>query len=68
MERIEPGHWYFVVECERCKRGSAFSEAPSPQEEPEPMMEPFSWKCPHCGDERIYQPGQVQRSQGQYKQ
>jgi predicted RNA-binding Zn-ribbon protein involved in translation (DUF1610 family) len=68
MENVEAHKWYFLVECARCKRGTAFSEAPSPEEEPAPMMEAFSWKCPHCGDERIYQPEQVQRGQGLYRQ
>jgi predicted nucleic-acid-binding Zn-ribbon protein len=65
---VEPGKWYFVVSCANCGRATAFSEAPSPEQEAVVAMSEFQWKCPHCNDERTYQPEQVERSQGRYKQ
>ena len=65
---VEPGKWYFLVACSGCGRGLPFQEAPSPEEEPAPTISPFPLTCPHCGKADIYQPEQVERSQGRYKQ
>ena len=68
MNPVEPGKWYAIVPCDKCKRGIAFKEVPSPDEEPELLATELTVPCPHCGHVGIYQPEQFERGQGRYRQ
>jgi hypothetical protein len=71
---VEPGHWYWGVDCQRCSR-------------PIPLMEdlsaanvaPITWepgggrlevRCPYpsCGHTAVYHGGSVRRFQAQHTQ
>jgi hypothetical protein len=62
---VEPGKWYFVVECSRCLEAISFAEAPSPEDEPSPLQAQASdLKCLACGHVDTYAPPLVTRRQG----
>jgi hypothetical protein len=61
--QIEPGKWYFVVECVDCHEEIGFREAPSIDEEPEVQCGPVFVECPYCYMERTYQPSEIRRVQ-----
>ena len=65
MNIVERDKWYFVIDCERCRRGTVLREAPSPAEAEKPIIKDFSWKCPYCGN-RQNGTKQIQCCQGIY--
>ena len=62
---VEPGKWYFVVDCSRCLEAIPFAEAPSPEDEPNPLQARVSdLKCLACGHVDTYTPALMMRRQG----
>ena len=37
VKQVEPGKWYFVVDCAFCSEPIPFAEAPSPEEKRDPI-------------------------------
>jgi hypothetical protein len=61
---LEPGKYYFTVNCAKCKEQIAFAEAPSPEEKPQLKHRTISnMKCPHCGHTDRYAPALMYRAQ-----
>ena len=63
---VERDQWYLLVDCKKCRRSTVLCEVATSEEFAAPMRAAFSWKCPHCGAKRRYQPEDVQRCQGIY--
>jgi len=66
---VEPGKWYFVVECSRCFEPIPFAEAPSPEDEPNPSQARVTdLKCLACGHVDSYGPTLMTRRQGPHRE
>jgi len=59
---LKPG-WYFFIECNKCTVKIAVSEAPGPEQEPNPMVRSVTVTCQACGTEDTYPPDQIYRGQ-----
>jgi hypothetical protein len=65
IRHVEPGKWYFVVDCSRCLEAIPFAEAPAPEAEPKPSQAQVSnLKRLACGHVDSYAPTLVTRRQG----
>jgi hypothetical protein len=67
---IEPGKWYFVVDCAGCGEPIPFAEAPSPEAEPDPLQSRTiaDLRCPLCGHVDTYAPALMTRRPGPEKE
>ncbi len=69
MKTVEPGKWYFVVDCTGCGEPIPFAEAPSPEDKPGPLQYRTisDLKCPLCGHSDTYAPALMSRQPGPEK-
>jgi hypothetical protein len=56
LKRLEPGKWYFAVDCAGCGEPIPFMEAPSPEEKPDPLQSKgvANLQCRRCGHTGSY--------------
>jgi hypothetical protein len=58
---LKPIHYYWAVDCKRCRFAITLAETPERPEikRAKDMLEPFMAFCPPCGKELEYQPADV---------
>lgn len=62
LKSLEPGKYYFVVDCAKCCELIPFAEAPTPEDDPEPTYRTITdLRCPTCEHSDIYAPALMKR-------
>jgi hypothetical protein len=62
---VQPGKWYFAVDCAKCGEPIPFGEAPSPEDAQEIKYRTIAdLRCPACNHVDTYEPASMSRRPG----